>query len=390
MKLRKITDIKEIRGELFLVRVDYNVPIAHSRILDDTKIRRSLKTIRYLTARGGGVVLVSHFGRPEGKRNPKYSLRPIGARLSKLLKKSVYFCDAPIPGSEFFGNAWETWDGQVTLLENIRFYAGEEANSANWARELARPFDYFVNDAFASSHRAHASVAAVTKFLPSYAGFDLADEVENLERAVQGSKRPLVVVLGGAKISTKINLIKKFVKKADWLILGGGLANSALAARGFKIGASLVERTQKSAVSSKKIILPVDFAVGDSRTRRFVGIREANPKTRTICSGKEAIFDIGPKTMGLYKKYLAKAGTIIWNGPLGLAEDKRYARGTQEIARAIGRARGKTYAGGGETVMEINKLKLGRRFTFVSAGGGAMLEYLEGKKMPGLKPLIKK
>lgn len=388
MKLRKITDIKDISAKLFLVRVDYNVPMAHGRILDDAKIRRSLRTIRYIADRRGRVVLASHFGRPEGKPNPKYSLRPVATHLAKLLGKPIRFCAARIPSVLYHGNTYETCIGVVTLLENVRFYAEEEKNDLSWARELARPFAYFVNDAFASSHRAHASVAGVTKFLPSYAGFDLIDEVENLERAVRNPKRPLVVVLGGAKISTKINLIKKFVKKADYLILGGGLANSLMASRGYKVGASIAEKT--GAIASKKIILPVDFAVGDSRTRSFIGIREVDSKKRVICAGKEAIFDIGPKTIRLYTKYLAKAGTIIWNGPLGLAEDKKYARGTEEIARAIGRARGETYAGGGETVMAINKLKLGKKFTFVSAGGGAMLEFLEGKMMPGLKPLIKK
>ena len=373
-----------------LVRVDFNVPLGSVRIVDDLKIRRTLDTIKYLVKNHAQVVLVSHLGRPSGKKVAKYSLRPVAKHLAKLLKRPVAFNQAKIGTKNFYDQIEKLKPGKVMLIENVRFYNDEKKNAPAFAKSLAKGFDYFINDAFAVSHRKHASVVGVAKYLPAYAGLNLLMEVKNLFVIQKNPKRPLVVIIGGAKISTKISVIKQYLPKAKHVILGGGVVTNLLWASGCKVGSSMVDKGGVRAAKGllkyfgKKICKPVDLVIGDTKTFRklkTVNIDEACP---VLCQKGQAIYDVGPETVKEYKKRLQGARTIIWNGPLGLVEVPAFSRATNEIARAMARSRAKTYVGGGETLMSINRLGLTKKFTFVSTGGGAMLEFLQGKQLPGL------
>jgi len=396
MNFKTLRDIKNIRGKKFLVRVDFNVPVDNGRVAENIKIKRSLKTIDYLRRKGGRVFLISHLGRPEGRRALKYSLEPVALELAKLLDECVYFNFAKIPSRDFDESIEDLYDGEVSLLENSRFYPGEEKNSSVWSKALAKNFNYFVNDAFAAAHRAHATTAGVARYLPSFAGFNLIDEVAHLERVRERPKKPLAVIIGGAKISTKIKLIKKYLPSARYIMLGGGLVTNVLKADGCEVGASLIDPAGMADAKGllrdigKKIVRPIDVVIGNTKNGKKIRTAVIEKEFPKICKKNEAIYDLGPKTIASYKKHLAGAKTIIWNGPLGWVEKPAFAKATNEIARAIARSRAETYVGGGETLMAIDKLGLIDKYTFVSTGGGAMLEFLEGKKLPGLKSLIKK
>lgn len=395
MRLRRVNEIKNFKGKRVLVREDFNVPIKSGRVTENVKIKRSLETIRFLSKKGAIVVLASHLGRPEGRAVKKYSLKPVAVELSRLLKRRVKFFNAKVPNKKFKKQISKLKNGEIVLLENTRFYAEEKKNSADWSRKLAGNFDYFVNDAFASCHRAHASVVGVTKYLPSYAGFNLLDEVINLSVVLERPSKPLVVAIGGAKISTKIKVIKNFIPRAKFLLLGGGLANNILKVQGCELGDSLVDKeglgqTKKlKKYFNKKIILPPDVVIGNTKSKKKIGVVKISQAYPDICKRGQSVFDLGPESVKLYKTYIKEAKMVIWNGPFGYIEVPAYARATKELAKAMAISRARTYIGGGETLMIVNKLKLMNRYTFVSTGGGAMLEFLEGKKLPGLQPLKK-
>ena len=394
MKLRSIGQIKNIKDKRFLVRVDFNVPIKNHKVFEDIKLRRSIKTIKFLAGRGGKVILISHLGRPEGRVNKKYTLQPVAKHLSKILKKPVKFNNAKIPSGQFYSDINKLAKGGIMLLENSRFYPGEKKNSPAWSKALAKEFDYFINDAFASCHRAHATVVGVTGFLPSYAGYNLLDEVENLSQVLK-PKKPLVVIIGGAKISTKVKVIKKFLPLAKKVLLGGGLVNNILMTMGYEMGLSLIDKEGLAETRrlkryfNKKIVIPQDVVIGNAKTFKKIKIVDIKKVPPEICGKGQAVFDLGPKSIALYKKSLKGAKTIVWNGPLGYIEKPAFSRATNEVARAIAKSKAKSYIGGGETLMVVKKLGLINKFTFVSTGGGAMLVFIEGKRLPGLRPLLR-
>lgn len=363
---------RALRGKSVLLRVDFNVEIARGNVIDDYRIRASMPTIHFLLSAGAKPILMSHRGRPMGK-DKTYSLRPVAEYLSRILGRRVIFF-------EEWGDLAPFWrilpERTIGMLENLRFWPGEEKNDAAFARQLAELGDIYVNDAFAVSHRKNASVAAITRCLPAYAGFLLEREITMLEKALrlQKSRRPFVAVFGGKKLSDKLPLILRFQRTADAILTGGGVANTFLAAEGVAVGKSLVERSLlREARRMKKrkgnIIMPLDWRMGRK-------------------DGGKAIFDIGPKTERRYAAEIARARTLIWNGPMGLFEDARFAKGSYALARAVANnRRAFSVVGGGETVAVIRKLKLEKKISFVSTGGGAMLEYLAGKKLPGIEAL---
>ncbi len=378
--MRRITSLfkRNIAGKSIILRVDFNVEIRKGKILDDYRIHSSLPTIRWLIAKKAKLLLISHLGRPKTKNfvpgrldhiDREYSLRPVSAYLSKLLKRKVLFFE----NWEDLAPFWKTLpERTIAMLENLRFWPAEEKNDSNFAKKLAELGDIYINDAFAVCHRENASLVAIAKYLPSYAGFLVSKEVEMLNRLFKNKKKPFIVVLGGAKLSDKIPLIKRFQPVADLILLGGGIANTFLFASGVSVGNSLLEKElvleAKRILSTKSnIILPVDFRVDRK---------------------KNAIFDIGPKTEKLYSKEIFSAKVILWNGPMGLFENPKFAKGSYNIARSIAKNRNAfSVIGGGETVAVVRKLKLQKKFSFLSTGGGAMLEYLAGKKLPALAAL---
>ena len=371
-----------------MVRVDFNVPIVKGKIRDDFKIERQLKTIDFLVKRNCRVILLTHLGRPKaGQTDSEFSTKPLARHLSGLLNKRVIHID-DIYGFKAQTAVSRMKHGQVLILENIRFARGETENSSRLAKELSRLADIYVNEAFAASHRKHASVAAIKKYLPSYAGFLLDEEVKNLKMA-WSPKKPMVVVIGGVKLETKLPLLKKLAPRADKILVGGGLANNFLVARNFSVGRS--EINEKSVILakkiySKKIILPLDAVVAK---------KSAKWKPRSKDVGRverdEYIFDIGPKTINFYAKMIKEANTILWNGPLGMFEENDFRHGTLAIAEVIAaRSRGPAFGivGGGETVAAIHMTRMAEYVDWISTGGGAMLAFLSGEPMPGLKGII--
>jgi len=366
-----------IRGKRVLLRVDFNVPLDNGKIADDHRIRAALPTIKLiLSKKPRQLVLMSHLGRPHG-RTVSLSLAAVGRHLSKLLRRSVYAApdcvDVDVRGKS------------IVLLENLRFHAEEEADDRAFARKLASYGDIYVNDAFGTSHRAHASVHAITRYLPSYAGLLLLDEQRSLSKAVEDLKRPYLAIIGGGK-ADKISLISSFHKRVDHLFVGGVMANTVLAARGVNIGKS---KTDPSAVklaraSGKlaKVLLPIDVVVGTS-------VRGGKTRISRVVDIKphEMILDIGPQTTILILSLIRSSKTIFWAGPLGLYEIPAFARGTETVAKALARSHAITIVGGGDSGAVISRLGLSKRVTHVSTGGGASIEYLEGKKLPGIEAL---
>lgn len=379
-----------MRGRRVLVRAGLNTPIDHrGRVADDARLRRAVPTLRWLLARRARVIIISHIGRPHGVRVPHFSLMAVGHRLEQLLRRRVRTLGDCV-GASVESAVAALEPGQVLLLENVRFHPEEERNDARFARRLARLGDLYVDDAFENAHRAHASMVAITRYVPSYAGLLMEEEARELSRLMDRPRRPFIALIGGAKISTKLGLIERLLPRVDALLLGGALANTLLAARGLQIGRSLVEpamtRTARRLdLTNPKLKLPMDVVVaraavpGAVRSRRPVGrVRD-----------HEMILDIGPDTVELYRRVLASARTVVWNGTVGYAELPAFARGTTALAKTIAKVRGRTVVGGGETVEAIARLKLGARYSFVSTGGGAMLEFLEGNILPALKPLLR-
>lgn len=390
MKLQSLTgNVRAIKNKKVFLRVDFNVPISNNRIKEDFKIRQSLETIKFLLKNNCQIILASHLGQPKNGFELKYSLAPIAKYLPRILKKKIIFLDfRKFPD---FKNIREEIkkNGQVKifLLDNLRFYPGEERNCKKLGKSLASLADVYVNDAFAVSHRANSSVSSIRANKPSFMGFLLEKEVISLNRILK-PKKPFVVIMGGAKISTKIPIIKKLYNKANTILLGGALVNNFFLAKGFNVGKSLVdnsgEKIIKEFLNSKKIILPIDVKVlsGNSKNKNI------NNKSLSEVDDNDVILDIGTKTIRLFSEYIDKAQTIVWNGPMGKFEEADFKKGTIAIAREIAiRSGGRAFgvAGGGETVEALNLSKKKKYMDWVSTGGGAMLSYLAGEKMPGIE-----
>jgi phosphoglycerate kinase len=395
MKINLINNIKNLQGKRVFVRIDANVKVGADKHVDskeDFKLQRVLPTIDYLVEKGAIVILASHLGRPNGIRKSSLSLLPIAKRFTTLLGRPVNLCTENIgPKAEKFVASLKS--GQVILLENLRFYSGEDKNDSVFAQKLARLADIYVNEAFAFSHRSTASMVAITKYLPCFAGFLLASEVTQLSQALKKPKKPLLTILGGAKISTKIQLVKKFATISDYVLLGGGLANNFLLADGYKIGTSLYVKKYLAATKKilkqyrNKILLPVDATVDNVKTKKIETIQ----KNITDIKSSDKIIDIGTQTVQGWSVYIKKAKTIIWNGPLGIIEDKKASHSSRALAELIA-AKSKrscfSVVGGGETVWLLQDMGIFQDFDYVSTGGGAMIEYLQGTNLPGLKSVI--
>ena len=384
----------DLKGKAVLMRADFNVPQdASLNITDDTRIRATLPTIKYILQSGAQkIILMSHLGRPDGKVVEKYSLKPVAIRLAALLGKPVKFLNDCV--GESIKKEIQASSEKVFLLENLRFHAEEEANDADFARQLASLGDLFVNDAFGTAHRAHASTEGVTHYLKSAAGLLLQKEIQYLGGAVQSPKLPFMVILGGAKVSDKIGVIENLLPKCDAILIAGGMSYTFLKAQGKTIGNSKLEKDKldlagsilkKAELLKKEIVLPVDNVVVDNI--------EPNAKTEivgeNIPEGKIAV-DIGPKTVKLFQDKLKSAKTIVWNGPLGIFEIDAFSKGTAEVAKFISTLKCTSIIGGGDTAAAIAKFKLEDKMTHISTGGGASLEFLEGKILPGIAALTDK
>jgi phosphoglycerate kinase len=387
---KTIEDI-DLKGKKVLVRVDFNVPLKDGGVGDDTRIRAALPTIEYLLKQNAAVILCSHLGRPKGGPDPKYSLKPVADYLAKLLKKPVAFAPDCI-GPEAEAAAKALKPGEVLVLENTRFHPEEEKNDMGMAKQMASLAEVFVNDAFGTAHRAHASTEGVTHFLPAVAGYLLEKEIKYLGQAIANPKRPFVAIMGGSKISDKIGVIKNLLTKADSILIGGGMANTFFKAQGYPVADSLVEddslETAKELLSlgGQKLRLPVDVVLGD----RFVA--EAATKTMSVGPIPEGwrILDIGPETVKAYGKVIDAAGTVVWNGPMGVFEFPKFAVGTFGIAKAIAASKAVSIIGGGDSVAAIQESGLADKITHISTGGGASLEMLEGLDLPGVAALLDK
>jgi phosphoglycerate kinase len=390
MNKKTVKDI-DLKGKRVLMRVDFNVPMADGKVTDDKRIKASLPTIQYVLDQGASVILMSHLGRPKGGPDPEFSLRAASEVLSSLLGKPVKMAPDCV-GAEVEKMAKELKPGDVLMLENTRFHAGEEKNDLELAKQMAVLGDVYVNDAFGSAHRAHSSTEGVTHFLPAVSGFLMEQELEYLGRAVLNPEHPYIAILGGAKISDKILVVETLLSKCDKLIVGGGMANTFLAAQGLNMQDSLVEAssldTAKSilAKSGNKLILPVDAVIAD----KF----DAEANTQVVDVNKIPagwrMLDVGPKTLALYKTELSGAKLIVWNGPVGVFEMPKFAEGTFALARMLAESKAITVIGGGDSASAVKKAGVAKQMTHVSTGGGASLEFLEGKELPGVAALMNK
>lgn len=391
---RSIKDLA-VKGKKVFVRVDFNVPLQGETITDDTRIRATLPTIEKLVSEGATVILASHLGRPKGERKLEFSLAPCAKRLSELLEKPVTFLNDTI-GSDVEAEIEKMSDGDVVLLENLRFYKEEEKNDPTFSKALARLADLGINDAFGVSHRAHASVEGITKFLPMAAGYLLEKEIKYVGGAVEHPEHPFAAIIGGAKVSDKIEVISNLLPKVEVLIIGGGMANTFVAAQGYNVGNSLVEEDkfdlarelmEKAKDTNTNLVLPVDFVVADAFNN------DANQKVVPVDGIEDGwmALDVGPKTRELFKEALQPMKMIVWNGPMGVFEMDRFAAGTNAVAEAVAKASEEggatTIVGGGDSVAAIEKSGLASKVSHISTGGGASLEYLEGKVLPGIAAL---
>jgi phosphoglycerate kinase len=384
---KMLTDL-DVKGKKVLVRVDFNVPISNGKVGDDTRIQAALPTIKYLLENDAAVILCSHLGRPKGEPDPAFSLKPVADYLGALLDVPVKFAEDCI-GETAQKAAEDLAPNEVLVLENTRFHAGEKANDPEMAKELASLADLFVNDAFGSAHRAHASTAGVADYLPAAAGFLLEKEIKYLGNAIAEPERPFVAILGGAKVSDKIGVIDNLIKKADRILIGGGMANTFFKAQGYAMADSLVEDevldTAKELLdmAGGKLVLPVDVVIADAF--------DANAADKIMDVGDVPagwrILDIGPRTVEAFSDIIKKAGTVVWNGPMGVFELDKFAKGTFEVAKAIAESDATGIVGGGDSASAIKKSGLEDKITHISTGGGASLEMLEGKMLPGLAAL---
>jgi len=393
----------DVRGKRVLVRVDFNVPVEehgdHVHITDDTRIREALPTINYLLEHGAKVILMSHFGRPKGRRDPKYSLRPVGEHLHDLLDRPVLFSHDTI-GEVPKKIIGAMCDGDIALLENLRYQPEEEANSPAFAQSLAKLGDLYVNDAFGAAHRAHASTAGITKFMGQSAmGFLMEKELKYLHEELDRPAKPFVVIMGGAKVSDKIGVLKALMEKATTILIGGAMANTFFQSRGIPVGKSRVESdkldlarelTQLAQQKKVNLVLPVD-AKEAQEIKTGTAVRNTNrlsPQSG-ISEGWLAV-DIGNATIALFEEEIAKAKTILWNGPVGVFEIPDFSDGTFAIAEAVAKSGATTIIGGGDSVTAVKQAGLADKMTFISTGGGASLELLEGRELPGVAALSDK
>jgi phosphoglycerate kinase len=390
-----ITDL-DCKGNRVFCRVDFNVPLDENRrITDDTRIRAALPTIRHIIENGGRLILASHLGRPKGKPNPAYSLTPVAPYLSELLRRPVAMASDCI-GPEVAERVRAMRDGEVLLLENLRFHPGEEKNDPDFCRQLAELADSYVNDAFGAAHRAHASTEGIAHLLsPAVAGFLMEKEIRYLGEALSNPKRPFVAVLGGAKVSDKIPVIQNLLNKLDSLIIGGGMAYTFLKAKGVDVGKSLVENNllelagdlmSEAKHRGVNLLLPEDHVAA----AEFKADAEHRVCTNTNFPSDWMGLDIGPRTIESFADALKNAGTVVWNGPMGVFEFDAFASGTFAVARVLADSKAISIIGGGDSVAAVNKSGLEDRMSHISTGGGASLEFLEGKKLPGIEALTDK
>ncbi len=382
----------DVAGKRVLVRVDFNVPLENGRVAEDTRIRAALPTIELLRERGAALVLVSHLGRPKGKPDPALSMGPVGERLAELLEAEVH--QAPsVVGGDVETMARGLGPGEVLLLENVRFEPGEKENDPALAEALAGLADLYVNDAFGVAHRDHASTAGVARLLPGYAGLLLEREVDELTAVVESPRRPLLVVIGGAKVSDKVAVIDRFLELADRILIGGAMCFSFFRAQGIPTGDSLVEEEgvalaaealERAEDSACELALPVDLGLGE----RFDAAAERRESDGVEVPDGWMGLDIGPRTAVAYAEAIAAAGTVLWNGPMGAFELEAFAAGTRAVAEAVAEAPGTTVVGGGDSVAALQRFGLGEKVDWLSTGGGASLELLEGKELPGVRALI--
>ncbi|MCF7846018.1 MAG: phosphoglycerate kinase [Candidatus Peribacteraceae bacterium] len=397
MKLKTLSEAQNLQNARVLVRTDFNTPIKNGKVTNDTRIRVSLPTIKFLQKAGAKIILLTHLGRPKGSVDDKLRLDPVAQKLSELLKVPVKKLNDCV-GPEVEEAVKKMKIGEIVLLENTRFHTSEKDNDIEFTKQLARLGDIFVDDAFGVAHRAHASNFGLAKLLPSYAGFSLEKEIISLAAVLQNPKRPLTLVLGGAKIDTKIGVLKKFTELADTILLGGGIANTFLAAQGFEVGESLYEvekldtaREILMAANTDgcKFVLPSDLVCIDAATEI-----SAEAKTLTIRADRMPpnlkALDIGERSIQQFSEIIKKSGTVVWNGPVGFFEISKFELGTRAIAKACESTPGEAILGGGDTLAALAQFEISaEKFAHVSTGGGAMLEFLEGKKLPAIEILKK-
>ena len=390
MNKKTVKDI-DLKGKRVLMRVDFNVPMQDGKVTDDKRIRASLPTIKYVLDQGAALILMSHLGRPKSASDSEFSLRPVSEVLSSLLEIPVKMAPDFV-GSEVETMVKELQPGEVLMLENTRFHPGEEKNDLELAKQMSVLGEVYVNDAFGSAHRAHASTEAVARFLPAVSGFLMEQELEYLGRAVANPEHPYIAILGGAKISDKIDVVESLLSKADKLIIGGGMANTFLAAQGLNMQDSLVETSSLDTAKSilekagDKLVLPVDAVIADKfeddANMQIVDVDKIPAGWRMM--------DVGPKTLELYKRALDGAKLIVWNGPVGVFEMPKFAEGTFALAKMLAESGATTVIGGGDSASAVKKAGVAKQMTHVSTGGGASLEFLEGKELPGVAALMDK
>lgn len=391
MSKKTIKDI-DLKGKKVFVRCDFNVPMdKEQKITDNTRIIAALPTIKYLLEQNCKIILASHLGRPKGEVKPEFSLKPVAKELSKLLNKEVIMANDVI-GEDAIFKAKNLKEGEIMLLENVRFHREETDNDPEFAKRLASMAEIFVNDAFGTAHRAHASTAGIASYIPAVSGFLIEKELTVLGNAINNPERPFVAILGGAKVSDKIGVINSLLDKVDTLMIGGGMAYTFFKAQGYSVGNSLceeekiglaIEAMEKAKQKGVKLLLPVDTKVG----KEFKPDTESKTVAWTEIPDDWEGFDIGEKTIAMFKEELKNAKTVIWNGPLGLFEFDQFAIGTNEIAKALAELNATTIIGGGDSGAAVEKAGLADKMTHISTGGGASLEFLEGKKLPGIECL---
>ena len=389
---KKTIEDVAVSGKRVLVRCDFNVPLKDGKITSDKRIVEALPTIKYLLAQGAKVILCSHMGKPKGEVNPKYSLAPVAARLTELLGQNVALT-ADIVGEDAKAKVAALKDGEAVLLENVRFDAREEKNDPEFAKELASLAEVYVNDAFGTAHRAHATTAGVADYLPAVCGYLIQKEIGIMGKALANPERPFVAILGGAKVKDKLNVINNLLTKVDTLIIGGGMAYTFLAAKGYSVGTSLLDEEKidyckdmmkKAEEKSVKLLLPIDTTIAAS----FPDPIDAPIETAVVDSDKipadKMGLDIGPKTMELYAEAAKNAKTVVWNGPMGVFENPTLAKGTIAVAKALAESDATTIVGGGDSAAACEQLGFADKITHISTGGGASLEFLEGLELPGI------
>jgi len=390
---KSIEDV-DVSGKKILMRVDFNVPLDEGNVRDDSRIRSALPTIEMLLSHGAKLALASHLGRPDGKHSPDLMMDPVAATLTKILGKQVRKLDAVI-GSQVNEAVNKLENGETLLLENLRFEKGEEENDPSFARLLAEPFDLFVNDAFGTAHRAHASTVGVASHLPAVAGLLMKKEIEELSNCLENPRRPLTAILGGAKVSDKINVIRRFLSLVDTLLIGGGMANTFLAAQGYNLGASFYEKEQveeagallkDSKNSNCRLVLPIDLAV----TRDIKPGSHSEVVTPDNIDGEWKAVDIGPETAAIFSGHVEESAMVVWNGPLGIFEVPPFDNGTEVVAQTLAQSGAYSVIGGGDLVAALKALGLSEYISFISTGGGATLEFWEGKELPGITVLQNK